>query len=71
MSPPFIASANGHQLALRDWGTGRPVLLLAGWAMDSRAWGETMVHLNDAEHGAIAYDRRGAAKRLAADIIAS
>jgi non-heme chloroperoxidase len=34
-------------------------MLLAGWAMDSRIWGETMLRLNAAGARSIAYDRRG------------
>lgn len=58
-SPPFVDIGGGHRLRVRDWGAGSPVLLLAGWAMDSRIWAEVMMALN--EHGTrtIAYDRRG------------
>jgi len=58
-TPPFVEIANGHQLFVRDWGAGPPVVLLAGWAMDSRIWGETMVALNQAGLRTIACDRRG------------
>lgn len=59
MSSAFVARGDGHGLFVRDWGCGPPVLLLAGWAMDSRIWGETMLRLNAASLRAIAYDRRG------------
>lgn len=59
MTAPEIAIAGGHRLYLRDWGSGQPVVLLAGWAMDGRGWGETMVRLNAAGFRTIAYDRRG------------
>lgn len=59
MTAPFVNIENGHQLYVRDWGTGQSVLLLSGWAMDSRCWGETMVQLNAAGFRTIAYDRRG------------
>lgn len=42
MSAPFVGIADGHALFVRDWGVGAPVVLLAGWAMDSRVWGETI-----------------------------
>jgi non-heme chloroperoxidase len=48
VSPAFVELGSGHRLAVRDWGAGPPVLLLAGWAMDSRLWGETMLRLNAA-----------------------
>lgn len=59
VTPPFVEIAGGHQLFVRDWGAGPPVLLLAGWAMDSRIWGETMMALNGHGLRTIAYDRRG------------
>ena len=59
MSPAFVARGDGHSLFVRDWGSGPPVLLLAGWAMDSRIWGETMLLLNAGGIRTIAYDRRG------------
>ena len=59
MTAPFVAIGDGHQLYVRDWGTGTPVVLLAGWSMDSRSWGATMVHLNDEGLRTVAYDRRG------------
>jgi pimeloyl-ACP methyl ester carboxylesterase len=59
MTAPFIAIAEGHQLYVRDWGAGQPIVLLAGWGMDGRCWGETMIRLNAAGFRTIAYDRRG------------
>lgn len=59
MSAPYVSVTDDHQLFVRDWGIGSPILLLAGWAMDSRVWGETMLALNDLGHQTIAYDRRG------------
>lgn len=59
MTAPFVMIADSHQLYLRDWGDGQPIVLLAGWSMDGRAWGETMVRLNTAGCRTIAYDRRG------------
>ena len=59
MSQAWIDRGDGHGLFVRDWGAGPPVVLLAGWAMDSRIWGETMLLLNAAGLRTIAYDRRG------------
>jgi non-heme chloroperoxidase len=58
VTPAFV-DRDGHSLFVRDWGDGPPVVLLAGWAMDSRIWGETMLRLNGAGMRTIAYDRRG------------
>jgi non-heme chloroperoxidase len=59
VSPAFVTRDPGHALFVRDWGDGPPVLLMAGWAMDSRIWGETMLRLNAAGLRTVAYDRRG------------
>lgn len=54
-----ISTTDGTMLFHRDWGAGRPVVFLAGWALSSRMWGRAMLRL--AERGArcVAYDRRG------------
>lgn len=59
MTAPFVTIADGHELYVRDWGAGTPVVLLAGWAMDSRSWGATMIRLNATGFRTVAYDRRG------------
>lgn len=58
MSPPFVEVGDGHRVFVRDWGAGPPVVLLAGWALDSRLWGETMVALNARGLRTVAPDRR-------------
>ena len=55
----YVDSSNGHALFVRDWGSGQPVVLLAGWAMPSDLWGPVMVMLGDRGFRTIAYDRRG------------
>lgn len=55
----YVATAAGHRVFVRDWGSGPPLLFLAGWAMNSESWGEVMVALNDKGLRTIAYDRRG------------
>ena len=47
------------ELYYEDHGSGDPVVLLAGWPLDSRSW-EPQIHvLVDGGHRVIAYDRRG------------
>ena len=47
------------ELYYEDHGSGDPVVLLAGWPLDSRSW-EPQVHaLLAAGHRVVAYDRRG------------
>lgn len=57
--PSFIQRPNGHHLHAVCWGNGPPMVLMAGWAMDSRIWSETMLHLNRLGFTTIAYDRNG------------
>lgn len=57
-APPYIDIGEGHRLFVRDWGGGPPVIMMAGWGMDSRLWGEVMLALNAAGLRTIAYDRR-------------
>lgn len=59
MTGPFVEIAAGHKLFVRDWGEGPTVVLLAGWALDSRVWSKTMLALNAAGMRTVAYDRRG------------
>ena len=59
MTEAFVKTSEGHRLFVRDWGSGSPVVLLAGWGMHSGIWGSTMVGLNARGLRTIAYDRRG------------
>jgi non-heme chloroperoxidase len=56
---PHTRTPDGIDLFYRDWGSGRPVVLLHSMLMSSDMWQYQMLYL--AEHGyrAIAYDRRG------------
>lgn len=56
---PTITTADGTELFVRDWGTGRPVVFVHSMLMSGRMWENQMQHL--AGHGfrAVAYDRRG------------
>jgi non-heme chloroperoxidase len=46
-------------LFYEDNGTGRPVVLLHGWPLDSRSWEPQLPALVQAGHRVITYDRRG------------
>lgn len=35
---PFIAAHDGAQLFFKDWGRGRPVVLVHGWPLDADVW---------------------------------
>ena len=55
----YVTTRDGRELFVRDWGSGSPILFLAGWSMTSDLWGELMVPLVDRGFRAVAYDRRG------------
>lgn len=56
---PYITSHDGTELFCRDWGTGKPVVLIHGWPLNGDMWEKQATFL--AEHGlrVITYDRRG------------
>lgn len=56
---PYIKTRDGTDLYVKDWGSGRPVVLIHGWPLNADMWDAQAMAL--AEHGfrAIAYDRRG------------
>ncbi len=56
---PFIETADGTQLFVRDWGVGAPVVFLGGWALTSEIWNYQMAPLSESGLRCISYDRRG------------
>lgn len=54
-----VTAADGTRLFVRDWGSGKPVLFLAGWTLPSDFWGYQMAAVAEAGMRAVAYDRRG------------
>lgn len=56
---PHLTTRDGTELYYKDWGAGRPVILLSGWPLDSRMWDAQAMAMADAGFRAIAYDRRG------------
>ena len=56
---PIIKTRDGTDLYVKDWGSGRPVVLTHGWPLNADMWDAQAMAL--AEHGfrAITYDRRG------------
>jgi pimeloyl-ACP methyl ester carboxylesterase len=55
----MIDASDGTQLFFRDWGTGKPVVFLHSWGMNSTMWDYQMADLLDHGLRCIAYDRRG------------
>ena len=55
----FITTTDKTRLYFKDWGSGRPVILLHGWPLSSDSWDNQAMAIADAGFRAIAYDRRG------------
>lgn len=55
----FIEAADGTNLFFRDWGTGRPLVFAAPWALNSAWWEYQMADLAGRGLRCVAYDRRG------------
>ncbi len=58
-APTALTASDGATLFHRDWGRGRPVVFLSGWALSSAIWGGQMMHLAECGARCVAYDRRG------------
>ena len=56
---PFIKTRDHVDLYVKDWGEGRPVVLLHGWPLNADSWEYQALYLADAGYRVIAYDRRG------------
>ncbi len=56
---PIIKTRDGTNLYVKDWGAGRPVILLHGWPLNADMWDPQAMALAQAGFRAIAYDRRG------------
>ncbi|TPG15231.1 alpha/beta hydrolase [Sphingomonas koreensis] len=56
---PYIKTRDGTDIYVKEWGSGRPVVLIHGWPLSSDSWDPQMLALANAGFRAIAYDRRG------------
>ncbi len=55
----LIKTRSGNELYVKDWGSGRPVILMHGWPLTSDTWDDFAMVAADNGFRAIAYDRRG------------
>ncbi len=55
----YITTRDNTKLYIKDWGSGRPVILLHGWPLSADSWDDQAMAIADAGLRAIAYDRRG------------
>lgn len=56
---PFIETADKTKLYYKQWGSGRPVILMHGWPLSADSWDDHALAIANAGMQAIAYDRRG------------
>ena len=54
-----VTATDNTKLYVKDWGSGRPVILTHGWPLSADSWDDQAMALADAGYRAIAYDRRG------------
>ena len=54
-----LTTTDHVNLNLKDWGTGRPVILMHGWPLSADTFDDMAIAIADAGMRAIAYDRRG------------
>jgi pimeloyl-ACP methyl ester carboxylesterase len=54
-----ITTRDGVRLRIKDWGQGRPVVLLHGWPLSSDTFDDLALAIANAGFRAISYDRRG------------
>ncbi len=55
----YITTRDDTKLYVKDWGAGRPVILMHGWPLSADSWDDQALAMADAGFRAIAYDRRG------------
>jgi non-heme chloroperoxidase len=56
---PYIVTADKTDLYVKDWGSGRPVILIHGWPLSADSWDDLAMPFASAGFRVIAYDRRG------------
>jgi non-heme chloroperoxidase len=56
---PFVETSDRTRLYYKDWGAGRPVVLIHGWPLNAAMWEYQMPYLVDRGLRCVAYDRRG------------
>ncbi len=56
---PYVSTRDKQNLYVKDWGAGRPVILIHGWPLSADSWDDVAVPLAQAGFRTIAYDRRG------------
>ena len=55
----YVTTPDQTKLYVKDWGAGRPVILMSGWPLSSDSWDDQAMALANSGFRTIAYDRRG------------
>lgn len=55
----YVPARDGTALYVKDWGTGRPVVMTHGWPLSADTFDDLGMGLVEAGFRAISYDRRG------------
>ena len=55
----YIKTRDGVNLYVKDWGTGRPIVMIHGWPLSSDTFDDLSMAIVNSGMRAIAYDRRG------------
>ena len=55
----YVTTPDQTKLYVKDWGAGRPVILMSGWPLSSDSWDDQAMALANSGLRTIAYDRRG------------
>jgi pimeloyl-ACP methyl ester carboxylesterase len=55
----YVTTRDGVRLYAKDWGSGRPVVMMHGWPLSSDTFDDLGMAIAGAGMRAIAYDRRG------------
>src|SRR5687768_7308871 len=56
---PYVTTKDHVRLYVKDWGTGRPVIMMHGWPLSADTFDDLAMAVAGVGLRAIAYDRRG------------
>ncbi|MBV9769967.1 MAG: alpha/beta fold hydrolase, partial [Bryobacterales bacterium] len=56
---PLIKTRDRTELYVKQWGSGRPVILIHGYPLNADSFDRTAMKLADTGYRVISYDRRG------------
>ena len=55
----YVTTNDNSKLYVKDWGSGKPVIMMSGWPLSADSWDDQSMAIATAGYRAIAYDRRG------------